>query len=156
MTYVYFFIKCVVKWSEILWDLKLATYGPNFVRFYLTVWDIACMPLIMIIYKSNKIQLRQDPNFQSKRTSNELQMFNIILAIFTSIYWFKHCNVSRSTSIHKFKVFCILLTHPSVNYFFALNDYLWSHYKCLSSFMLEKNRMYVISYWRFSFCTIWS
>ena len=48
-------------------------------------------------------------------------MFNVILSICTSIYWFKHCNVSRGTSF--LKAFCRLLTHLSVNYFFALNDY---------------------------------
>ena len=83
-------------------------------------------------------------------------MFNIILSICTSVYWFKHCNVSRNTSF--MKAFCRLrklsiyvfsyfpfvfegriwdlivsvliiaylftfLTHQSVNYFFAMNDY---------------------------------
>ena len=64
--------------------------------------------------KNNKIQLNQDPNFQRKRTLNELQMFNKILSICTSIYWFKHCNVSRSTLF--MKAFCRFLTHRSVNY----------------------------------------
>ena len=43
-------------------------------------------PLIMINFKTNKIQLNQDPSFQRKRTLNELQMCNIILSIYTSIY----------------------------------------------------------------------
>ena len=66
------------------------------------------------IFKVNKIQLNQDPTFQRKRTLNELQMFNKILSICTSIYWFKHCNVSRSTSF--MKAFCRLITHQSVSY----------------------------------------
>ena len=36
-------------------------------------------------------------------------MFNKMLSIYTSIYWFKHCNVSRSTSFMK----AILLTSQS-------------------------------------------
>ena len=68
-------------------------------------------PLIMIIFKTNKTQLNQDPSFQRKRTLDELQMFNIILSICTPIYWFKHCNVSRSTSF--MKAFCRLLTSQS-------------------------------------------
>ena len=35
-------------------------------------------PLIMITFKTNKIQLNQDPSFQRKRILNKLQMFNII------------------------------------------------------------------------------
>ena len=42
--------------------------------------------LTMIIFKTNKIQLNQDPSFQRKRTLNELQMFNIILLLCTSIF----------------------------------------------------------------------
>ena len=48
-------------------------------------------------------------------------MFNIFFSICISIYWFKHCNVSRSTSF--MKAFCRLVPHQPVNYFFALNDY---------------------------------
>ena len=48
-------------------------------------------------------------------------MFNILLLLCTSFCWFKHCNVSKSTSL--MKVFCRLLTHQSVSYFFARNDY---------------------------------
>ena len=48
-------------------------------------------------------------------------MFNIILSICTAIYWFNHCNVSKSTEF--MKAFCRLLTNQSVSYFFALNDY---------------------------------
>ena len=87
-------------------------------------------PLIMIMFKTNKIQLNQNPCFQRKRILNELQMFNIILYICTSIYWFKHCNVSRSTSF--MRAFCRFLTHQSVNYFFALNDYHARKLACMS------------------------
>ena len=72
-------------------------------------------------FKTNMIHLNQEPSFQRKITLNDLQRFNIILSICTSIYWFKHCNVSKSTSF--MKAFCRLLTHQSVNYFFAVNDY---------------------------------
>ena len=35
------------------------------------------------MFKTNNIQLNQDPSFQRKSTLNELQMFNIILSIHT-------------------------------------------------------------------------
>ena len=41
--------------------------------------------------------------------------------IYTYIYWFKHCSVSRSTSF--MKAFCRLFIHQSVNYCFAVKDY---------------------------------
>ena len=77
----------------------------NWMRIYLFIW----------------YGINQDLNFQIKMMLNDLQMFNILLSICASIYWFKNCNVSRSTSF--MKAFCSLLTHQSVNYFFALNDH---------------------------------
>ena len=48
MIYVYFFIKCVVRWSEnsVRFEKSYGNWlsdGPNSVRFSLTVWDMACM-----------------------------------------------------------------------------------------------------------------
>ena len=45
MIYDYFFIKCVLGGLKILWDLRILwlSEGPNYVRFYLTVWGMACM-----------------------------------------------------------------------------------------------------------------
>ena len=48
--YVYFFIKSVIKWSEnseirIFYGNCLPD-GPHSVRFYLTVWDTACMLML--------------------------------------------------------------------------------------------------------------
>ena len=48
MIYIYFFIKCVVRGSEnsVRFENLMGNWlpdGPNSVRFYLTVWDMACM-----------------------------------------------------------------------------------------------------------------
>ena len=48
--------------------------------------------------------------------------FVMLWLICISIYWFKHCNVSRSISF--MKAFCRLLSHQTINYFFALNDFM--------------------------------
>ena len=50
MIYVYFFITYVVRWSENLVGFEKSygywlPDGPNSVRFYLTVRDMACMTL---------------------------------------------------------------------------------------------------------------
>ena len=46
--YVYFFRKCVVRWSEnsVRFEKSFGNWiqdRPNSVKFYLTVWDMACM-----------------------------------------------------------------------------------------------------------------
>ena len=48
MIYVYFFLKCVERWSEKSVRFEKSYWnwrpdGPNSVRLYLTVWDMACM-----------------------------------------------------------------------------------------------------------------
>ena len=48
MRFVYFFLKCVVRWSEksVRFEKSYGNWlpdGPNSIRFYLTVWDMACM-----------------------------------------------------------------------------------------------------------------
>ena len=56
MIYVYFFIKCVVKLSEnsVRFEKSYGNCfldGPNSVRFYLTVGDMACMEMSYVMRK---------------------------------------------------------------------------------------------------------
>ena len=91
------------KWTQVLPEL-LATVSEASENYLFLLG-----PLIIIIFETTKIELNQDPSFQRKITLNELQIFNISLSLCTPICWFKHCNVSRSTSF--MKAFCRLLTH---------------------------------------------